>query len=101
HVDLGRLLGARGAELDVGALPLSPALRICRPGDAIGCALTGGDDYELCFTVAPGRGAGVERLREHLQVPLTRLGRVTGEEGFRRLLDGRPFNVPDSGFRHF
>lgn len=101
HVDIQRLLGPRGAVLDAGALPLSPALRACRAGDAIRYALTGGDDYELCFTVPAGREPEVVGLRERLDVPLTRIGHVTDSSGVGWLLDGQNLEVPDAGFRHF
>ena len=42
-----------GATLFVDDLPLSPALcESVSPREALHFALTGGDDYELCFTVA-------------------------------------------------
>lgn len=101
--DLNKLLAASGvgAELDAGALPLSTGLRAVRPGDAIECALTGGDDYELCFTA---RAADEERLRKlagNWTAPLTRIGTVVPGAGARWLLDGQALVVPDSTFRHF
>jgi thiamine-monophosphate kinase len=45
-----------GVELDLGTLPLSPACRayaVSRKLDPVDLALTGGEDYELLFTVSP------------------------------------------------
>ena len=51
--DLGHILKASkvGAELDLNTLPVSSALlNVAGKDDAQRFALTGGDDYELCFT---------------------------------------------------
>ncbi|MEO7386714.1 MAG: thiamine-phosphate kinase, partial [Gammaproteobacteria bacterium] len=90
-----------GADLDVGALPLSAELRHVRAGDAIECALTGGDDYELCFTA---RGADEQRVRDLAStwtVPVARIGTVVSGAGCRWRLNGEPLTVPDSTYRHF
>ncbi len=51
--DLGHILNASsvGAEIGLQQIPLSSALlRNCSPKEALQLALTGGDDYKLCFT---------------------------------------------------
>lgn len=61
--DAGKLAAASGcgAVLQVEQLPLSAPLRAwAPPGQAIELALTGGDDYELCFTLPPARRAALE-----------------------------------------
>ena len=54
--DLGHLCraGGCGAEIMVGDVPLSPAARTALTADPslIAAILSGGDDYELCFTAA-------------------------------------------------
>src|SRR5690554_1202917 len=59
--DLQHILAASGvgAELDAGAVPLSPALRQLQPERALDLALTAGDDYQLCVTIAPAVLAGL------------------------------------------
>ena len=55
--DLGKLLAASGVggEIDLEKLPLSAALREGFDADTQRrLALTGGDDYELCFTARRG-----------------------------------------------
>lgn len=51
--DLSHILKASnvGAELDLSLLPLSPALKSLDSKKAQGFILTGGDDYELLFTI--------------------------------------------------
>lgn len=96
--DLGKLLAASraGADVELGALPLSPALRAAfGDGDRRRFSLSGGDDYELCFTSA-------ERLPEDIAgVPVTRIGAVTGGSGLVLRDRGVVVDFDDSGYRHF
>ncbi len=61
YVDATRLLEASGcaAEIDLERLPLSPALRRALGAQAPLLALSGGEDYELCFSAAPEQAAAV------------------------------------------
>ncbi|MDR9778942.1 AIR synthase-related protein, partial [Rhizobium hidalgonense] len=61
--DLGHILLAShvGAELYLDQLPLSATLQQLPKAQAWQLALTGGDDYELCFTIA------AERLQQFCQ----------------------------------
>ena len=40
--------------------------------------LSGGDDYELCFTAPNARRSEIEAVAAKLRLPLTRIGRVVG-----------------------
>ncbi len=70
--------------------------------DALECALTGGDDYELCFT-APAHATGtIHALAQRLSLPLTAVGHV--EEGSGVAVydaEGLPLALPAPGFDHF
>lgn len=101
--DLRKLLGASGvgAEMDAGALPLSAELSEVRAGQAIECALTGGDDYELCFTVRPADESRLRELAAAWTLPVTRIGTVTAGSVCRWQLHGQPLAVPDTTYRHF
>jgi thiamine-monophosphate kinase len=88
--DAGHLAAASGAELriELAALP-------CAPGVDPRAAATGGDDYELLFTIDSGARAGAEGA-----VAVTWLGDVRAGEGLV-LLDaaGRPLEGM-RGFEH-
>jgi thiamine-monophosphate kinase len=104
HADARKLLAASscGAELDAGALPLStPLLRYAGPAGARQCALTGGDDYELIFTVPAGREVQLRRLTRGWSCAVTRLGEVSRRPGLRWHMAGKPFRFADRTFRHF
>jgi thiamine-monophosphate kinase len=75
-IDADRLARASGVAIavDIAAIPLSAAAQ-ARRADPLACA-TAGDDYELLFTVPPGRAAAVAALGEAIRLPLTRIGRA-------------------------
>lgn len=102
--DLGHIcrMSGCGARLDVAALPMSDALRAyCAPETARRHALSGGDDYELCFTAEPGRSGAVERATAAIGTRVTRIGRLTGGRGVECLLEGEPYAVGTGGYEHF
>ena len=94
--DLKKLLEASGvgAEIEVEHVPTSQALRDRFDSEeTLRLALTGGDDYELCFTADAGAVTAIENI--------TAIGTVTAEAGLRCLRDGVVVEFDDSGYRHF
>ncbi len=103
--DLGHILDASqaGAEIGFAALPVSPVLRgrLAEPL-ARQCILSGGDDYELCFTTPVARHAELSAIAARLGLPLTRIGKiVTGRGCMVRDAAGDPLNVETGGYDHF
>jgi len=93
--DLKKLLAASGVggEVDLDRLPLSNALRAKFSSEEQRCmALTGGDDYELCFA-APK--ISVENI-----AGITAIGRVSESPGLVCRSHGVVVEVDDSGYRH-
>jgi thiamine-monophosphate kinase len=104
--DLGHVLACSGvgACIDAGALPLSPFFRERSPAlgeDPALLALTGGEDYELLFTVPPDRTAEVVPLLEGMALAATPVGEVIAGSGLTVLQDGRPLSLARRGFNHF
>ncbi|ABA87291.1 thiamin monophosphate kinase [Syntrophotalea carbinolica DSM 2380] len=105
--DLGHILKASsvGALLEESLLPLSGAFRavLQHAPHLLQLALSGGEDYELLFTVAPEREAEVDALARTLALPLTRIGVITSaDEGLRlRAADGSLRPAEGKGFNHF
>jgi thiamine-monophosphate kinase len=85
-----------GVELDLSAIPLSPACRAYARSlrlDPVSVALAGGEDYELLFTVAP-------RNRERLEREAKRGGfRVSNIGTIRPARLGRRATVPGKASR--
>ena len=91
-----------GAELELDALPLSPALLACFPRErAEAFALGGGDDYELCFSCADADVERLMALAEAAATPVTAIGRLTPERGLRGRRGGRSRPLEPAGYRHF
>ena len=103
--DLGHLCRASGqaADVDVDRLPVSPELRELFPArDAESWALTGGDDYELCFTAPPSRRRAIEQALAACETPVRRIGQLEEGRGVHCRRNGRPMAPPvTSGYSHF
>src|SRR6185369_1142947 len=77
--DLDHVLerSAVAAEIELAALPVSPALR--RHLDSVTACralLAGGDDYELCFTAPRGARVRIARIGKRMRLQLTRIGSI-------------------------
>lgn len=100
--DLEHVLAASGvgAEVRAGDLPLSKAAGGLEGAEE--AALSGGDDYELLFTVPIARRREVEALGATRDLRLTRIGRITADLALR-VLDpgGREIASPKRGWQHF
>src|SRR5690606_19559992 len=101
--DLAHICDASGcgAEIDVESLPLSEALEaVFDADDALRLALSGGDDYELCFTAPPAARARITDALAACGTPARRIGRITDGQGieWRR---GSLSISPQSGWLHF
>jgi thiamine-monophosphate kinase len=100
--DAGRIATASGVtiELEEAALPMHEDVRHWRE------AVSDGEDYELCFTVAAGSlGAGGAFVCELTGLPLTRIGRVAaGTQGtsncWLTTRNAERINVSESGWDH-
>lgn len=92
-----------GVSLDIDKLPLSQALRdSCDHTTAIALALSGGEDYELLFTVPENKRGTLDVLLSPYGVPVTCIGRITGVVGKLELKAGdQPFAYEHHGFEHF
>jgi thiamine-monophosphate kinase len=103
--DLGHVLTASrvGARLNLDALPLSPALRDhFEPEQVLTWALSGGEDYELCFTVPEVNRGALDVALGYFGVPYTCIGQIAPEsDGLTLLENGKPRSVNLTGFDHF
>lgn len=103
--DAGHLCTASGvgAEIELAALPASPALAALFTDETRHVLQAGGgDDYELCFAADPARRDEVLRAAHAAAVPVTRIGRVVAGTGVRALLaDGSAWSPPRHGYEHF
>ncbi len=106
--DLGHILEQShvGAEVYLEQLPLSRAYKrhvshLC--ADMYAPALSGGEDYELLFTVPPGRRKSVEDCACKLGVPVSCIGCITGSKERLHIIgpEGREYALEKKGHSHF
>lgn len=103
--DLAHLLEhGLGAEIDLAALPASPALlaAIADWPTRWTLQLTGGSDYELLVTARPERVAGLRHALAELGLDLTDIGEVREHGRIEcRDADGALFTGQGRGWDHF
>jgi thiamine-monophosphate kinase len=104
--DLGHVLAASGvgAELELGRLPTSGPLAEHFPDETERwrLQLSGGDDYELCFTAAAADAFAIEQALAACDTIGTVVGRVVAGAGLSlRTPDGEAFDLASAGFDHF
>ncbi|MBK0032216.1 thiamine-phosphate kinase [Erwinia sp. S43] len=103
--DLGHVLKASdcGARINLDALPLSASLKQnFSPEQCLHWALSGGEDYELCFTVPEINRGALDVALGYLGVPFACIGQMGPQsEGLVLLQDDRVVEFNHKGFDHF
>ena len=105
--DLAKLCGAShvSADIEVARVPLSDAASHALAGDCnlIEPILTGGEDYEILCTVAPGRVAAFQAASVKAGVRVTEIGRIVAGETPPRFLnpEGKPLAFIRPSYSHF
>mgnify|MGYP001043532097 CR=1 FL=1 len=104
--DLGHILAASGVAAEV-AYDRLPGPSIIAAGQvshglAQECILSGGDDYELCFTAPVVHRERISALSGTLHLPLTRVGQIVSGQGCKvRAADGSVMRIAREGYDHF
>ncbi len=106
--DLGHICrqSGLGARLQLEQLPLSDPLRELCADDVdeargLSWALSGGDDYQLCFTLPEASLAELRALIAAGDVEATEIGEMTAQAGIDCYFHGRPYLPEQVGYRHF
>ena len=103
YSDLEKLLTASGVagSLELADIPLSPHItNLMDEEDALQFALSGGDDYELCFTASVA-DRQIREVTESAGVAITRIGQVAPGSGLQCFRNGDEYDYQDAGYRHF
>jgi thiamine-monophosphate kinase len=106
--DAGHLAAAGGVGmvLEADEIPIHPGVldQLKSREDALRVALSGGEDYELCFVVPVDGLRGVrEEFEDRFRLGLTRVGRVVAGSGVWLQVSGEsePRPLVAEGFSHF
>jgi thiamine-monophosphate kinase len=75
-----------GARINLSDIPLGIEMQTHIEKSQDWClALAGGDDYELCFSVAPENLSKLKKIEEDLDIKLSAIGLITQDEGIERM----------------
>jgi thiamine-monophosphate kinase len=103
--DLSKMLQASqvGATIHTDQLPLSRALKNrCSLAEAQQLALSAGDDYELCFTIAPQKQRDLQHIMKNLTTPIHYIGKINNDSGLKILDEHGNTVIPERyGYVHF
>jgi thiamine-monophosphate kinase len=102
--DLGHILNASnvGAELDMERLPLSfIGHQYLRQGGDIIDLVTGGDDYELCFTLPVEKQLYAQTIAKECGCPVTCIGKIVARRGIVGVDNDNEFELNTDGYTHF
>ena len=95
-----------GADINLSCLPVHSGLKTNYSNCFLEWALSGGDDYELCFTVPSERVAQIDSLVQQGRIDATFIGEIIAgkdialiSEAGRKLLDKRVGKY--RGYNHF
>ena len=101
--DLGHICQASkvGAEIWIESLPISKELlQFMGQEEARKAALSGGDDYQLCFIAPKSKREELLQLSQGA-APLTRIGVTTTTGVMQMLLNNQEYILSRKGFNHF
>jgi len=102
--DLGHIAhqSQLGATLFKDAVPVHPLVKKFQHDQAVNFALTGGDDYELCFTVSPSQLESFIRESAQNNLQCVQIGKMEFAKGLR-LADKEGVISPltAKGYTHF
>jgi len=102
--DVGHICEASGlaATIERERIPLSAGARaaLARDNSMWNMILSGGDDYELAFTVPPERVSQLESIAREIDIPLTSIGVMGKGDSVTILADAKPVALSRQGFQH-
>ena len=104
YADAAKLLAASGAGgvIETESLPVSDALARLYPlAERLPLVLSGGDDYELCFTADPATEREILEAGQRHGVRVTRIGSVDDGASLTCRREGVEVEFADPGYRHF
>jgi len=91
-----------GGEVKLMHIPYSKSLKLLDKELAIELALTGGDDYELCFTV-PSVVSQSDLEKVIIETQVSQIGKINELSSKLHLIndDGESYNLKSKCYRHF
>ena len=99
--DLGHILKASqvGADVYLDQLPLSDTLQNLPVAQAWQLALSGGDDYELCFTIPAMRFEQFKAQQQQFNLQV--ICKINSDSGIQLFNHHKPYHMNLQGYQHF
>ncbi|MDM1248667.1 thiamine-phosphate kinase [Acinetobacter sp. R933-2] len=99
--DLGHILKASqvGAVISLNNLPINTTIHTLKPEKQWQYALSGGDDYELCFTISTQNYQKLLQLQPNVQTTI--IGEIKAQHGLTFEKDGLDHPLHFHGYQHF
>ena len=91
-------------ELNLECLPVAPELQFIGQDKILPWMLSGGDDYQLLFTVNTRHSLAVHQLIKQGKLNATAIGQVvSGDPQVRCIMHGEPYSLRNTqaGYQHF
>ncbi len=92
-----------GAKINFEKIPRSKEFNLNLTDDTliIPLVLSGGDDYELCFTIPLSRQAGFDKVIKENKMSVTCIGEIESQPSVRCIKDNKEIDIPGTGYQHF
>ena len=92
-----------GARIVFEEIPLSNEVNLNLTDEAliIPLVLSGGDDYELCFTIPVTKQAEFEKIIKDNEILVTCIGEIESQSGVRCIKDNKEIDIQATGYKHF
>jgi len=92
-----------GAKIYFESIPLSKEFNLSLSDESLilPLVLSGGDDYELCFTVPANKQVEFEKDAQHNDFLVTCIGEIESRSGVRYFKDKKQIDVDEIGYQHF
>lgn len=90
-----------GANLVSEQIPVDTVVKNQVPEKALDYSLHGGDEYQLCFTVAANKRNEAEAFAEQMGLLIYPIGHIIQEKQINLLVNGKSSPIKSRSYRHF
>jgi len=92
-----------GATIHFDKIPLSQEFKSNITDEALllPLVLSGGDDYELCFTIPKNKHDQFKKMVNDQNISVTCIGEIDSRQGVRCMLNNKEVDIQGTGYEHF
>lgn len=92
-----------GATIYFEKIPLSQEFKLNLTDEALllPLVLSGGDDYELCFTIPENKQKEFDGIMKEHKISVSCIGEIESQRGVRCFLNNKEVDIQAKGYEHF